>query len=111
VKAITQSRRNVFPVIDERGSLEGIILLEDIREKMFDVSVYDTITTGQLMRPPAVIAELGEEMTSIMEKFDRSSVWNIPVVENGKYLGFISKAGIFSNYRKRLQRHEIDDAG
>ena len=77
---------------------------------MFDTSLYDSTTLDQLMRPPLAVAEQSEEMTSIMAKFDRTSVWNIPIVEQGKYVGFVSKAGIFSNYRKRLKSHEMDDS-
>jgi CIC family chloride channel protein len=110
VKAIAESRRNVFPVLNDEGVLEGIISLEDIRDKMFDVSLYDKVRLGQLMRPPSMIAEKDEEMISVMAKFDAANIWNIPVVDRGKYVGFVSKAGIFSNYRKRLRRHEMDDS-
>ena len=110
VSVIASSRRNVFPVVDDNGTLLGIIALEDIRDKMFDTSLYDVLTMEQLMRQTLASVEIGEEMTSVMAKFDRSNVWNMPIVDQGKYVGFVSKSSIFTNYRKRLQRHESDDS-
>lgn len=109
IRAISSSKRNVFPVVNDEGMLVGIISLEDIREKMFDTSLYDTVTMGQLMRKPLAVAEVDEEMTVVMDKFDRTNVWNIPVVNKGKYVGFASKSSIFTNYRQRL-RHQSDDS-
>lgn len=106
VGAVSKSKRNIFPVVDVNDQLMGIIALEDIREKMFDTALYDTVKVDQLMRKPQVIASPSDDMTVIMEKFDKYNVWNIPVVDNGQYLGFISKSRIFSNYRERLRSIE-----
>ena len=97
INAIAHSKRNIFPVVDQDGTLAGIIVLEDIREIMFDTSQYDILTVDQLMQKPIAVTDWHEEMSTIMEKFDKSGVWNIPVLENGKYLGFVSKSSIFSN--------------
>jgi CIC family chloride channel protein len=37
-----------------------------------------------------------------MRKFEETGAWNLPVAENGKYIGFISKSRIFNMYRKLL---------
>lgn len=103
VEAISRSKRNVFPVVDTEGKLEGLIVLEDIREIMFNTSLYDSVLAGQLMQQPRVTAEKDDEMSLIMEKFDKSGVWNIPVVDRGKFLGMVSKSSVFSNYRERLR--------
>ncbi len=102
-EAIARSKRNVFPVLDKSGVLAGIISLEEIREIMFDVSRHDAIRVEQLMRPPVAVAEVGDDMHSVIEKFDRTGVWNIPVLDGGRYLGFVSKSRVLSNYRERLR--------
>ncbi len=81
----------------------GVIALEDIRETMFNTALYDEVSVNQLMRPAIVTATIDEEMASVMEKFDKSNVWNIPVLDGERYVGFISKSNVFSNYRKRLK--------
>jgi CIC family chloride channel protein len=81
----------------------GIVVLEDIRELMFNTSLYDTLTVNQLMQNPKISADINDDMSLVMEKFDKTGIWNIPVTENGKYVGFISKSQIFSNYRNKLK--------
>jgi CIC family chloride channel protein len=103
VDAVAHSKRNIFPVIDDQDILVGIIILEDIREIMFNTSQYDTVSVNQLMQKPLVTANIHDDMSSIMEKFDKSGAWSIPVLNERKYVGFISKSRIFSNYRDRLK--------
>ena len=102
-EAVVRSKRNIFPVIDGLGKLAGIIALEDIREIMFNTSKYDSVLVDQLMRKPLVTANFDDDMNMVMEKFDKSGVWNIPVLNDGEYLGFVSKSRVFSNYRDRLK--------
>jgi CIC family chloride channel protein len=103
VNAVAHSKRNIFPVTDELGKLAGIIALENIREIMFDTSKYDETPVRQLMQPPVVTATTDDEMADIMQKFDKSGVWNLPILDGKKYIGFISKSSIFSNYRDKLK--------
>ncbi len=105
VDAVAHSKRNIFPVVTADNKLVGIIALEDIREIMFDAMQYDSIAVSKLMRRPEPVADIGEEMSSVMEKFDKTGIWNIPVTNDGVYQGFISKSSIFSNYRDRLKAH------
>lgn len=111
VDVIAKSKRNIIPVIDEWQQLDGVIILEDIRDKMFDTSLYDVMTVKELMRKPQITIEVNEEMSTVMEKFDKANVWNMPVVNQGRYVGFVSKSSIFSNYRSRLKSRETDDSG
>ncbi len=103
VDAVAHSKRNIFPVTDNEGKLVGIIALENIREIMFDITKYDTVLVDQLLQSPIATAQVHEDMSSLMEKFDKTGVWNIPVVDVDKYVGFISKSSIFTNYRERLK--------
>lgn len=103
-EAIIKSTRNIFPVVDDKnGTLEGIILLDDLRPIMFDQSLYDEVLASDIMQPPPEIIDLKKDkMTDIMKKFQDSSAWNLPVVENGKYIGFISKSKLLTAYRRQL---------
>ncbi|ERM84103.1 chloride channel protein [Rhodonellum psychrophilum GCM71 = DSM 17998] len=98
------SRRNIFPVVGEDGVLNGIITLDDIRDIMFDPEKQETTKISQLMHSPPEVILLHENMQIVMQKFERSGAWNLPVLQDGKYLGFISKSRIFNAYRKRLIR-------
>ncbi|WP_373400716.1 CBS domain-containing protein [Algoriphagus halophilus] len=102
------SKRNIFPVVDEKKALRGIVTLDDIRDIMFDQSQQDSVFIRDLMHSPPEILLATENMQKAMEKFESSGAWNLPVIENGIYLGFVSKSRIFNAYRKRLIRQKQD---
>lgn len=102
VTTIKKSHRNLFAVLNTEGGLEGIITLDDVREIMFDVNIYDKVLVKQIMKLPPEILTINESMDSVMMKFDNTQAWNLPVLENGKYIGFISKSTVFSKYRTQL---------
>ena len=106
IELVKLSKRNIFPVVDSAKALQGIVTLDDIRHIMFDVEKQKNIRVRQLMHSPPEILFSTENMQSAMEKFERSGAWNLPVVENNTYLGFVSKAKIFNAYRKKLQRQK-----
>jgi len=100
---VIKSSRNLFPVVDEDGSIVGIILMDDIRPVMFNQNLYDEIKVRELMQAAPETIELGRDSTrDIMKKFQESDAWNLPVVENGKYIGFISKSKLLTAYRQKL---------
>lgn len=102
VKLVTQSKRNIFPVVNENYKFKGIVTLDMIREVMFDQDKYDSIRIANIAEFPPATVEYGEKMTSVMSKFEMHKLWNLPVVQDGKYLGFLSKSRIFSLYRGKL---------
>lgn len=106
VGIIAQSKRNIFPVVDEDESFLGHILMDDVRNIMFDTDLYDT-TVENLMVMPKYIIDPGEPMAEVARKFQESGKYNIPVVHKGRYLGYVSRANVFSTYRKKLS--EISD--
>ncbi len=103
-KAVVKSNRNIFPVVDkEKNRLLGIILLDDIRSIMFNQKLYNEVFAEDVMHIPPEIIEIDKDkMTDIMQKFQDSGAWNLPVIENGKYVGFISKSKLLTVYRRKL---------
>lgn len=103
VTLITRSKRNIFPVINNENKLLGVILLDDIRGIMFDRTNYETTTVDELMHDAPAEVEVNTAMEAVMQLFDETQAWNLPVVREGIYLGFISKSTIFSAYRQQLK--------
>ena len=103
VKVISTSHRNVFPVVDNDGHLRGILLLDEVRNIMFQPRLYKRFTVEQLMTSPAAVLSSNMPMEKVMETFEDTGAWNLPVVdEERKYLGFVSKSKIFNSYRHVL---------
>jgi chloride channel protein, CIC family len=103
VETIKHSPRNAFPVVNKHGRLLGIILLDNIREEMFNQELYDKVIAKELMRKAETMIDINEDdIFTIMKKFDESGQWNLPVVNNNKYIGFLSKSTILTKYREEL---------
>jgi signal-transduction protein with cAMP-binding, CBS, and nucleotidyltransferase domain len=81
---------------------DSIIYLDNIREEMFNTEHYDTVTAKEVMRKPSMIIDSNEDIFSIMKKFEESGQWNLPVVKEGIYIGFLSKSSILDKYRNEL---------
>ena len=108
VEVISQSNRNLFPVLDASGKLLGIVLLDEIRNIMFRPDLYRRMHVVEFMSSPPAMIEIGESMEAVMKRFDDTGAWNLPVVEHGRYVGFVSKSKIFNSYR-RVLRHYSED--
>jgi CIC family chloride channel protein len=102
VKVISHSRRNIFPVVDENNILEGVVVLDDIREIMFEPEKYEETYIKDLMTIPPSYIDIKEKMETVMDTFRKTGAWNLPVLDNGLYVGFISKSRIFAAYRDLL---------
>ncbi len=107
VDVISHSHRNIYPVLTNNEELLGVVLLDNVREIMFDSSQYDTPISALMITPPAVISYT-DTMETVLQKFKQSGAWNLPVVENKKYIGFVSKSKLFSAYRLRLVKITAD---
>lgn len=104
VALVRQSNRNIFPVVNSSGEMEGIITLDDVRDIMFNEESRRSIIIRELMHNPPDSVSLFESMKSVMDKFEKANAWNLPVIDGGQYVGFVSKSRIFNAYRKKLIR-------
>ncbi len=103
VKVIARSSRNTFPVVDDRGILLGIVLLDNIRNIMFRPELYNRFRVSKFMVSAPAKIVVNTPMDQIMQIFDDTKAWNLPVVdETGRYMGFMSKSKIFNSYREVL---------
>jgi CIC family chloride channel protein len=104
IKVISESKRNIFPVVDNDNVLIGIVLLDDVRDIIFKPELYEKIKISELQIKPIEVVDINDEMEVVMRKFGETQAWNLPVLENGKYIGFISKSNILNKYRSILVR-------
>jgi CIC family chloride channel protein len=104
IKKVRKSNRNIFPVVSDKNELMGIINLDDIRDIMFDKEAQENIEIRSLMHSPPDIVNEKDSMQKVMGKFEKTGAWNLPVIAEGKYKGFLSKSTIFNAYRNNLRR-------
>jgi CIC family chloride channel protein len=102
VKTISKSNRNIFPVVDEFNILEGVVLLDDVREIMFNSELYEITLVKDLMTIPPTYLDVGESIEVVMDAFSSTDAWNLPVLDKGYYVGFLSKSRLYATYRELL---------
>ena len=107
VKLISTSKRNIFPVVKKDGTFIGIVSLEEVRNIMFRPELYNRFTVKKLMIYPPEKVDVKDSMDVVMEKFEQTQAWNLPVLDGDKYVGYVSKSKIFNAYREVLV--EISD--
>ena len=101
--AVAKSTRNHFPVVNKENEFLGILSLNDIRSVMFNKDLYETVQVRSLMHAATDIIYYDKDSTEeILNKFKRTGSWNLVVVKNGKYHGFISKSRLLTAYRRKL---------
>jgi len=102
-KAVAKSSRNHFPVVDEENEFLGILTINDIRSIMFNKEMYDRVKVESLMHDGSdIIYYEKDSAEAILEKFKRCGAWNLVVIKDGKYFGFISKSRLLTAYRRKL---------
>jgi CIC family chloride channel protein len=108
-EVVATSKRNIFPVIDDRNHFHGYVSLEDIRRDMFRSDLYEKFHVYNYMVSAPAYVYIDEKMDSVMNKFEKTQAWNLPVVDHDRtYVGFVSKSKIFSAYRDQLKQVSHD---
>lgn len=103
-EAVAKSNRNIYPVVNAENKFLGVILLDDLRKIMFDQKLYDKVKAIELMEnAPTLIYYNEDSMEQIMNKFEESGAWNLPVIKDDKYYGFVSKSKLLTAYRRKLR--------
>jgi CIC family chloride channel protein len=108
INVISESRRNIFPVVDDDSIFHGFIRLDDIRHIIFKPELYDTVIVNSLMVTPAAFVSTEDSMETVASKFSDYDKYNLPVLKDGKYIGFVSRANVFSKYREMVKTFSED---
>lgn len=99
---IARSKRDLFPVVDDNGMMLGMIKLNDIRNLMFEQELYEKISVSELMYMPEFFISPKDSVEIVAEKFKNCGRYNLAVIDEGQYVGFISRARVFSVYRDTM---------
>lgn len=103
VEIIKRSEKNIFAVTDAKGRFAGIIELNDIKQKLFQPEQFEKTSIRSIMKKPSAVLKIDQDMHSVMEKFDITQSWYLPVLDQNRYfLGFISRTKLFNKYREIL---------
>ena len=100
--AISHNHRNLFPIVDKNGIMVGMLKMDDVRDIIFNHELYDKVKISEIMYMPEFHIDPNDNMETVTHKFEVSGRYNLAVIENGRYIGFISRARVFTTYRKQI---------
>ncbi|WP_165851998.1 chloride channel protein [Mucilaginibacter terrenus] len=106
---LANTNANIFPILDGSGALEGVIWMDEIRKHIFSPNLEDETVADIMVSPPATIL-VTDNISTVMELFDKFDVWQLPVVEENRLIGFVSKSALLAKYRDIIvsQQHQTD---
>lgn len=108
IQVISESKRNIFPVVDSKDKFYGFVRLDDIRNIMFKPELYDTVKVKNIMVTPDTSVSPDDTMETVAAKFADYDKYNLPVLDEGRYIGFVSRANVFSRYREMVKKFSED---
>ena len=101
IHAISSSRNDYIPVLDESRKLLGEIDINNLRHIIFRTELYHRFHVNQLMTPPAAMLGVNDPMEDVMKTFERTGAQYLPVVNiEGELVGYISRVRLYSMYRQ-----------
>ncbi|MBR2364109.1 MAG: chloride channel protein [Lentisphaeria bacterium] len=105
---VIHSRHTVFPVVDEDGFLKGVVRIANIRPYLLNTEMHDVVLIYDVMGQTGPALDVNDNLKDAARLFEHLRTNHLPVLEEGKYAGFISKAGLFDAYRANIQgKHEL----
>ncbi|MDH4121553.1 MAG: chloride channel protein [Deltaproteobacteria bacterium] len=106
VDVFKRAKRNIFPVVDKKNHhWLGVVYLDDIRPYLFDRSLYPIMTMGEVMHTNLPVIDVAQSLRQAVAQFESSGAWSLPVVEDGIFIGMMSKSNLFDRYRQELIVH------
>ena len=108
IHIISESSRNIYPVVDAKNKFHGFVRLDDIRHIIFKPELYNKIIVKNIMVTPATFVSPDDSMETVVEKVASYDKYNLPVLKDGTYIGFISRAKVFQNYREIVRKFSDD---
>ncbi len=106
--AFIKSERNIFPVVDDDNNFLGLITLQNFKNIIFDKEKYERVYASQIMYKPTVVVSIHDTMAEVAKKIQTSGLFNVVVLDGTKYVGFVSRANVFSSYRRIIRKFSDD---
>ena len=103
IELLKTASQNYFPVIEDgTDEYKGMIHISSIRRYALDPGMYDMIFLNQIMDTEVISASMENDLLEVLDMMDINNMDSIPIVENDRFIGMISKTRILDLYRREL---------
>jgi CIC family chloride channel protein len=108
VEIFSTTGQKVIPIIDKNKSLLGIVDFEDVKAFIFNQYRVRFMSMNEIISQPKEILNFADQPEKIMKLFETSETAILPVIHQGKYVGFLSKINVLESYRQHLKEMIIE---
>ena len=108
VANIANSNQKIFPVLDEKEGLIGIVYFNDIRSTIFNPFRVKYTSINEILKQPTHTVLYDDGIEMVLDKFETTKQTTLPVIKSEKFFGFISKLSILEAYREKLKEMIIE---
>ncbi|MFY8189348.1 MAG: chloride channel protein [Bacteroidia bacterium] len=99
-EVVSGTRRNVFPVVKRNGDFLGIVTMGHLRAYIFKQDLYDKVKVSEILVQDIITADIDDKLSDLMHQYEQyPEVFYIPVLEQDKYVGFVSKSTFLNKYK------------
>lgn len=111
VNKIIQGRGRHFPVLDSNGIIHGIILVDTIKDYLFEKdSLQNLLIAEDIMSTTFDTISIDDNCQTALDKMSKYKFDNLPVTESSdskKVIGVIWRNDIQDAYNEEVERREI----
>jgi CIC family chloride channel protein len=108
IPLVARSMDPFYPVVDEHGSFEGFVVVDEIRSLLMNQDFDHTMAISSIMSMPSIIINTSHTFIDVMHLFDKSELIFLPVVENGTFIGYTSRVKVYNAYREKIKEQNLD---
>jgi CIC family chloride channel protein len=101
-QTIRTTRQALFPIVNERGSLLGMIYLNDLPDLLHIHANNPATPLESFMEPIIFCAGPDDPMEKVMDLFDQSGLSYLPLIYQDQVIGYYSKTRMLDAYRKKV---------
>jgi CIC family chloride channel protein len=108
IEKIKNSDDVLFPVLNDKNDLIGLIHLDDVRPIIFSAFKIKYTSIHEVVQPIKTVIQFNDTVDVIMDKFETSQQSILPVIQEKQFIGFLHKSDILEKYRDRLKEIIIE---
>ena len=109
VRSLAKTRQHYFPVVDSDGQLVGIFSTDDVRQYLFDETIWKVAIARDVMTSRVVSVTPDDDLNTALKKFTELNLDELPVVatENAQQLlGMLRRKDVIARYNQTLVQHK-----
>lgn len=103
MQILAQSQKYLFPVEDRTsGNYMGLVFVDRIRPFLFNPQMHGVVMMEQIMESSVPTVRPDDELADVLNLMEREGLNVLPVVEDRRFVGMLSKSTLLDHYRKEL---------